>query len=298
MPNIHANGIDIEYDTFGERSGRPLILIMGLITQMIGWPERFCQMLAGAGHFVVRFDNRDSGLSTRMEALGVPNLEKVMADLGAGKSISVPYTLGDMAGDTLGLMDALGIDRAHVCGLSMGGMIAQVMAIDHPERMASLVSMMSSTNEPDLPGPTPEATEAMMSSPPAKREPYIDYQAWVFRTFSGGSDEYDETFQRELSGRGFDRAFYPMGFARQMAAILHGAGRRNALGRVTVPALVIHGTHDALVPPEHGKDTADAIPGAKLMLVEGLGHGIAYPDLWPEIVSAIDAHTRENHGGT
>ena len=290
MALAEANGIQIEYETLGEPGSRPLVMIMGLSTQMVAWPDRFCNMLARAGHFVIRFDNRDVGLSTKMEALGVPDLYRMMGKDGSGAT-APPYTLSDMAADTIGLMDALGLDQAHICGLSMGGMIAQLMAIDMPERVASLISFESTTGEPDLPGSTPEALEAMMSKPPVRREAYIDYQVEVYRAFSGGSASYDENVQRGLSALGYDRMFYPNGFARQMAAILCAGGRRQALCKVSLPALVIHGDSDTVVPPAHGKDTADAIAGAKLKIVGGLGHGMAYPSLWEEIVEAITEHT-------
>ena len=289
MARANANGITLEYETFGAPRQRPLILVMGLSTQMVAWPDRFCAMLADAGHFVVRFDNRDVGLSTKLEELGVPDLNRLMAN-GCADAVA-PYTLSDMAADTVGLMDGLGISSAHVCGLSMGGMIAQIMAIERPERVAGLISLSSTTGEPDLPGPTPEAVEAMMSKPPVRREAYVDYQAEVYRAFSGASPFYQEALQRELSRRAFDRMFYPNGFARQMAAVLCAPGRRSALSAVSAPALVIHGDCDTVVPPAHGRDTADAIPGATLKIVRGLGHGLAYPALWEEIVSAVSDHT-------
>ena len=291
MATAEANGLQIEYDTMGTPGSPPLVMIMGLSTQMVAWPEPFCRMLARTGHFVVRFDNRDVGLSTKLEDLGVPDLERLMRQ-GATGSASPPYTLSEMAADVFGLMDFLGLDQAHICGLSMGGMIAQIMAIEKPHRVASLISFESTTGEPDLPGATPEAVEAMMSKPPIRREAYIEYQAGVYRAFSGGSVHYDENVQRELSASSYDRMFYPNGFARQMAAILCAGGRRTALSTVSVPALVIHGDCDTVVPPAHGKDTADAISGARLKIVAGLGHGMAYPALWQEIVSAIAQHTR------
>jgi pimeloyl-ACP methyl ester carboxylesterase len=289
MAQVKANGITIEYETFGAPRQRPLILVMGLSTQMVAWPDRFCAMLADAGHFVVRFDNRDVGLSTKLEALGVPDLNRLMANGGA--DAVPPYTLSDMAADTVGLMDGLGLKRAHVCGLSMGGMIAQIMAVEWPERIAGLISLSSTTGEPDLPGSAPEAVEAMMSKPPVGKAAYVDYQAQVYRAFSGDSPFYQEAVQRELSGRAYDRMFYPNGFARQMAAIICAPGRRSALATASAPALVIHGDRDTVVPPAHGRDTADAISGATLKIVKGLGHGMAYPALWEEIVSAVSTHT-------
>jgi pimeloyl-ACP methyl ester carboxylesterase len=201
-----------------------------------------------------------------------------------------------MAADAAGLMDGLGLSSAHVCGISMGGMIAQLMAFEMPERVSSLVSLSSTTGEPDLPGPTQDAVEAMMSKPPVRRAAYIDYQAEVYRAFSGGSEFYDETVQRELSARAHDRMFYPNGFARQMAAIACAPGRRKNLSGVTAPTLVLHGDSDTVVPPAHGRDTAAAIPGAKLKIIEGLGHGMAYPALWEKMVSAVAGLTKTAAG--
>jgi len=288
---VSSNGIEICYETFGKKKNRPLILIMGLATQMIAWPEPFCRMLAEAGHFVVRFDNRDVGQSTRMKRLYVPDVEALMAETAAGRQVWVPYTLLDMADDTVGLMDALEIDRAHVCGLSMGGMIAQVIAIEYPERLKSLITIMSTTGETDLPPSTDEARAAMMSSPPAKRAAYIDHMAEIYRTFAGGSLFYDEKFQRELSAKSFDRGIYAPGFLRQMAAIIGAGGRRHRLEHLDIPTLVIHGDCDPVVPLAHGRDTADIIPGARLEVISGLGHGTAFPSLWEKMVTAIADHT-------
>ncbi len=291
MPRVHTNGIEIAYDTFGEPQDRPLILIMGLSCQLVAWPERFCKKLAAKGHFVIRFDNRDVGLSTKLEDLGVPDIFEVFAALREGKSMSSPYSLFDMAADTLGLMDALNLEKAHVCGLSMGGMIAQMMAIEYPQRVASLISMQSSTGAPGLPEAEPQAREAMVAPPPIKRDAYIQHMAHVYRAFAGGSDKYDETLQNEISASSYDRSIYFIGFTRQLAAILACGSRRKSLATVTAPTLVIHGDHDALLPLAHGKDTAEAIADAKFVIINGLGHGMAYPALWDEIIEAIAAHT-------
>jgi len=291
-----ANGIDIEYDTFGDRSRSPLLLIMGLSSQMVAWPESFCRKLAQNGHWVLRFDNRDVGLSSKIEVVGVPDLMAAMAAHQQGQSMDAPYTLSDMAADAVGLMDALHLENAHVCGLSMGGMIAQVMAIEYPRRVLSLISMESSTGDPTLPPAKPEAMKAMLSPPPQDRDGYIQHAVEVFHAFSGGSDRFDETLERELAANSYDRSFYPIGFTRQVAAILASGDRTQSLASVTAPTLVIHGANDPLVPLAHGRATARAIPGAKLLVVEGLGHGIAYPSLWDEIVDAIRQHTNAAFG--
>ena len=291
MTCIAANGIDIEYDTFGDRNGSPLLLIMGLSSQMVAWPESFCRKLARSGHWVLRFDNRDVGLSAKIEGVGIPDLMAAMRAHQQGQAVEAPYTLSDMAADAIGLMDALKLEKAHVCGLSMGGMIAQVMAIEYPGRILSLTSMESSTGDPTLPPAKVQAMEAMLSPPPQDRDGYIHHAVKVFRAFSGGSDKFDETLEKELAVNSYDRSFYPVGFTRQLAAILASGDRSESLASVTAPTLVIHGANDPLVPLAHGRATARAIPGAKFLVVEGLGHGIAYPTLWDELVDAITQHT-------
>ncbi|MCJ7663506.1 MAG: alpha/beta fold hydrolase [Desulfobacterales bacterium] len=292
MPKARANGIDIAYETFGSAGMRPLILIMGIGSQMVSWPTEFCEKLAATGHFVVRFDNRDVGLTTKLEHAGIPNIWEVLAAIQAGSQVDVPYRLSDMAADTVGLMDSLHLAKAHICGLSMGGMIAQTIAIEHQHRVLSLISMESTTGEPGLPSAKPEVGGVLLKPPPEEREAYIQFMLEVFRLFAGDSDKYDEATQREISALSYDRSFYPAGFARQFAAIVASGSRRKALASVRVPTLVIHGANDTLFPREHGKDTADAIAGAQFLLIKGLGHGTAYPGLWDEIVAAIAAHTK------
>jgi pimeloyl-ACP methyl ester carboxylesterase len=291
MAKAQANGIEIEYETLGDPRHRPLVLIMGLGSQLIAWHEEFCEKLVAKGHHVIRFDSRDVGLSTKMDDVGIIDIMKLIASYEKGQSVSSPYLLSDMAKDTVGLMDNLGIDKAHICGLSMGGMVAQTVAIEHPGRVLSLISMESSTSELDLPSGTPEAMDAMFRSPPLKRDRYIEHMGQVYRVFSGGSSKYDENLEKRMAALSFDRSFYPFGFTRQFAAMVVSGGRRNALRSVVAPSLVLHGSKDTLVPPEHGKDTADAMPGAKFIVVEGLGHGLSYPALWDEIVDEISEFT-------
>ena len=291
MTQVQANGIEIEYDTFGTGTGRPLVLIMGLGTQMIAWPDAFCRKLADHGHFVVRFDNRDTGLSAKMDHAGVPNVMKSLAARNQGRSVEAPYNLSDMAADAIGLMDAIGLKTAHVCGFSMGGMIAQTMAIEYPDRMLSLISMGSGTGEASLPDSTPEALEVLFASPPLERDANIRHRINVFRVFAGGSDKFDEALEREISEYAFDRDLYLEGFARQFAAIVASGSRKQALNKIRVPTLVIHGAQDPVALMEHGVATADAIEGAGLHIVEGLGHGLSYPRLWDNLVDAIAAHT-------
>ncbi|RJQ80624.1 MAG: alpha/beta fold hydrolase [Desulfobacteraceae bacterium] len=294
MPTQMINGVEIAFDTSGPPGGRPLILIMGLATSLAAWPEEFCGMLAEAGHFVIRFDNRDTGLSGKLASAGEPKLEVLMADAALGKPVQVPYTLSDMAADTLGLMDLIGIERAHICGVSMGGMIGQIMAVEHPWRLASLTSMMSTTGETDLPPSSAAVRQAMMGMPPDTREDYQDYLVKLMRTFSDDSAAFDDDLQRRMAGRIFDRGLYPQGFFRQIAAIMASGGRRRQLKSVRVPTLVIHGDHDTVFPLAHGQDTAAAIPNARLMVVPGMGHALAFPRLWPQMISAIAAHTAQS----
>lgn len=283
----------IYYETMGAENGRPLLLIAGLASQLVSWPEEFCRRLAAAGHFVIRFDNRDCGLSAKMEAAGIPDLAALGAAARGGRPVAAPYRLSEMAADAVRLLDRLGLPRAHICGLSMGGMIAQLMAVEHPERVASLISMMSTTSEPDLPGPSEQAAAAMMSTPPWERGAYVRYLVAVYRAFAGGSPAFDAETAADIAARSYDRSFYPEGFGRQMAAIIADGGRRGRLRQVKAPTLVIHGDCDPLLPIEHGRDTAAAVAGARLLLVAGLGHGLAFPALWDELVAAIAAHTRQ-----
>jgi len=290
MSRIEANGIEIEYDTFGGQSDRPLLMIMGLGVQLIGWEEAFCERLVEAGHYVIRYDNRDVGLSTRLDATGVPNIEQMLAALQAGEALEAPYTLDEMADDAAGLLEALGIERAHICGASMGGMIAQTFAIRHPEHLRSLISIMSTTGNPELPPAKPEAMAALLETPPAQREGYIEASVRGWRAIASPVFPFDEARLRRRSERSFDRAFHPDGVTRHLAAVLAHGNRKPALASVTAPTLVIHGIADPLVPVEGGRDTAEAIPGAKLLLIEGMGHDLAR-ETWDEIVTAIAEHT-------
>jgi pimeloyl-ACP methyl ester carboxylesterase len=292
MPNVEANNIRIEYDTFGDDNNPPLLLIMGLAAQMIVWDEEFCQMLADKGLFVIRFDNRDVGLSTKFEEAGVPNVIKAMQAAARGEKVEAPYSLDDMADDAAGLLNALDIEKAHVCGASMGGMIAQTMAVRYPSRVISLVSIMSSTGEPGLPQPRPEAMAVLLRPAPQEREAFLDYYVNTWKVIAGPGFKFDEQRSRALAARNYDRCFHPQGAARQLMAIVAHGSRKKALASVTAPALVIHGADDPLVPVEAGRDTADSIPGAEIMIIEGMGHDMP-PEVWPRIADAIHAHTQK-----
>jgi len=253
-----ANGIELCYDTFGNRDAAPLLLIMGLAAQMIEWDEEFCEELASRGYFVVRFDNRDVGLSTKLPQLGTPNVQALFAQRLLGGTVAAPYTLADMAADAVGLLDALGIERAHIVGLSMGGAIAQLMAIHRAARVRTLTSIMSSTGDPSLPPPKPEALSVLLTPAPADREGYVQYYARNMRALRGPGFPLDEARDLDRAARYFDRGLNPPGAARQLSAILAAENRTEALKAVRAPTLVIHGSADPLVSVEGGKATADA----------------------------------------
>ncbi len=285
-----TNGVRLAYETFGDPGGRPLVLIMGLASQMLIWHEDLCRRLAARGHYVVRFDNRDVGLSSRCHHLGRPSLLKAVIAHRRGRPVRAAYSLDDMAADTVGLMAELGIERAHVMGASMGGMIAQAMAIRHPDRVLSLTSALSSTGNPRLPLPTWDATRVLMRRPPRTRDAYVEYSVRLWRTIGSPGYPFDEAYIRERSGHIFDRGLTGSGTLRQMVAILHHGDRLGDLARLTLPALVIHGLEDPLVPVEAGRDTARSIPGAALMLLEGVGHTLPR-GVWPRVVDAVAAMT-------
>ena len=291
-----VDGLRLAYETFGDEDGRPLVLIMGLASQMLMWDEDFCCRLAERGHCVVRFDNRDVGLSSRCDQLGRPSLLRSMIAARRGREVDAAYTLDDMAADTVGLMAALGLERAHVAGASMGGMIAQAMAISHPRRVLSLTSIMSSTGNPRLPYPTWAAAKTLLRRPPRTKDAYVDYCVGLWQTLDSPGYPFDEAHVRRRSARIFDRGLTGSGTLRQMVAILHHGDRRPGLARLTLPALVIHGLADPLVPVEAGRDTARSIPGAALMLLEGVGHTLPR-EVWPKVIDAISAMTETADAG-
>jgi pimeloyl-ACP methyl ester carboxylesterase len=286
-----ANGLEIAYDTFGDPSAPPLLLIQGLGMQMIAWHESFCQALAGQGYRVIRFDNRDTGLSTRLDSLGVPDIPALIQARAQGETVHTPYSLDDMAADSVALLDALAIESAHVVGVSMGGMIAQLMAIRYPDRVRTLTSIMSSTGERGAPVPRPEALWVLVAPAPLERAAYLEHSLKVWQVLNGTEMPFDADQVRQISGRAFDRGLSPGGTARQLAAIVAGPSRKQALSAIAVPVLVIHGSADPLIPLEYGRDTAGAIPGAGLLIVDGLGHRL-HPDAVPQIVEAIARHAR------
>ena len=290
MPDAPANGITLHYGTFGDRDGEPLLLITGLGAHMISWDDVLCDALAGRGHYVIRFDNRDVGLSTHIDWAGVPDLGTALAQAIAGEPVAAPYTLWDMADDVAGLLDHLGIDAAHVAGASLGGMIGQCLALRYPHRVRSLTSIMASTSERDLPPARPEAAALLLTPAPADRAGYVDHMAGVARILAGARYPPEEERVRRRAEAVFERNLDGAGIARQLVAGLAAAGRREALGAIDVPTVVIHGSDDPLVPPAHGAATAAAIPGAELIVIDGMGHDLP-TGAWGQIVEAITRNT-------
>lgn len=283
MGRAGANGITIEYEEFGDPADPPVLLIMGLGAQMTTWPADFCAQLADRGHRVVRFDNRDIGLSSHLDHLGPSDPVEAFAAAMAGRSVPAPYTLSDMAEDAVGLLDSLGHGAAHIVGASMGGMIAQRLVINHPERALSLTSIFSTPRF--IPG-DPEVAAAFMAPDPGTLEGRIEAGVAGARLMTGGGFPFDEELVRQLVAASIGRSWHPEGQARQMVAIVADGDRTAELGSVDMPTLVIHGTHDPLVVPQGGQETADAIPGAELLWIDGMGHELP-PGAWPAMLDGI-----------
>jgi pimeloyl-ACP methyl ester carboxylesterase len=292
MPQLTTpQGVKLEYETAGSPADPPLLLVPGFGAQLIAWPRAFCERLAAGGRFVISFDNRDCGLSSKLDGQGA-DLASVIAAASAGDfeqaRALAAYTLSEMSDDGLELLSALGIERAHVLGSSMGGMIAQTMAIEHPERLLSLTSMMSTTGEPEFGQSTPEAGQALLTPAPADRARYIDAaeSSLIWR-----SKKYpDLVAARRLAGESYDRCYYPEGATRQLVAMIASGSRARRLQDLRIPTLVIHGLDDTLIGPSGGQRTAALIPDARLLLLEDMGHDRPEP-LWPQICGAILEHT-------
>ena len=286
MPNVTANGIEIEYDTFGERTSPALLLIMGGGSQMIHWEAYFCRLLAEQGLFVIRFDNRDVGLSTKFEEAGIPDTVAAMN----GAPFTPPYSLEDMADDATGLLDALGIDKAHICGASVGGMIAQVVAYRYPERVLTLTSIMSSTGNPELPQIKPDILAEVYKPVPNERSACVDHQVAMWRKLWSPGFPFEEERVRTLMAQSFDRSYYPQGLARQGAAVIAHGYPKAAIASITAPTLVIHGDKDPFMSVEGGQETAALISDSKLLIIKGMGHDMPTP-VWPRIINAISGLT-------
>ncbi|NJD35717.1 MAG: alpha/beta hydrolase [Betaproteobacteria bacterium] len=291
MGTVNSAPLHIEYEAIGDPDRPVILLIMGLGMQLTGWPDSFCQALAARGYRVIRFDNRDCGLSGRAPAKKRTNLLLAMAAAALGLPVRSPYTLADMAGDTVGLMDRLGIARAHIVGASLGGMIAQVLAAKYPQRVLSLTSIMSTSGNRRVSKPPKPARKALLSRPadPKNPESVIEHLVEMFGVI--GSPAYPSTREelRRHIGRSVHRAYYPAGIARQLLASIASGDRRKQLRSIVAPTLVIHGADDPLVPLAAGRDTAQHIPGAELLVIEGMGHD--FPEaLMPRLATAIADH--------
>jgi pimeloyl-ACP methyl ester carboxylesterase len=283
MPRAHGNGVELEYETVGDPEGRPLLLVQGLGAQLISIEDGLCQELAARGFLVIRYDNRDVGLSTWFD-------HARPVDLGAiwgGDHATLAYTLEDMADDAVAVLDAAGVASAHVAGISLGGMIAQLLATRHPARVRSLASIMSTTGDRAVGQPTGEAARVLVTPMPSDREAFIEQAVINAKAIGAGTAfPFDAEAVRRGAARGYDRAYHPRGTGRQFAAILAAGDRTAALGQVRVPTLVMHGTEDQVIGASGGEATAAAIPGARLLLVPGLGHELP-PGFWPTLADAL-----------
>jgi len=286
MASIAANGIKIEYEASGNPSDPTLLLVMGLGAQLIAWDDEFVRELVSRGFYVIRFDNRDQGLSTHFDEAGVPD---VAAALMTGAPPEPAYLLSDMADDAAGLLDALGIGKAHVCGVSMGGMIAQSLVIRNPEKVQTLVSIMSTTGDPSVGAPHQEALAVLMQPAYTEREAVIRSAVTAWAVIGSPGFRRDDDRVRTAAAAAYDRAFHPEGTARQLVAIISSPDRTAALGSVACPTLVIHGEADPLVDPSGGRATAGAIPGAELWTIPGMGHNLP-PELFVPVADRIAAH--------
>src|SRR3989440_6800171 len=284
MPELTCTVGDVQlcYETFGDPRDPAMLLVMGLATQMLGWHEDFCATLAARGFHIIRFDNRDVGRSTKLAHLRAPSLRQ----LALRDRRAAGYSLADMADDAMGLLDHLGIARAHVIGASMGGMIAQTIAIRHPDRVLSLASIMSNTGARLSGQPAPRVLPTFLKPAPRGREAYVEHAARMYALIGSPGFDRDEAELRERLGRAYDRGIDPAGTARQLAAIVTGRDRAPQLRKLDVPTVVIHGTADKLVNPSGGRATAKAIPGARLVTIDGMGHDLPR-GAWPQIVDAI-----------
>ncbi len=295
MPQASANGITIEYESFGSDSDPALLLIMGLGMQLVAWPEPFCRDLASRGFHVIRYDNRDTGFSTKFDRAEVPGLVPMLLKSALHLPVRVPYTLRDMADDAAGLLDALDLESAHLVGASMGGMIAQNFSVQHPARISSLTSIMSTSGHRSLPGADPLVSRHLFRSRPAgnDRETIIAFNMRTIELIGSPAYPIEGEKLRELASRGFDRCYYPAGIGRHIAAIIEDGDRRSRLQEIMAPTLVIHGREDRLVPLAGGIDTAENVPGATLEIIDGMGHNLP-EELWPRLVELIAAHAQQH----
>ena len=294
MPNIRANNIDICYEENGPADAPVILLVMGLGAQMIAWPDEFIHGLVSKGYRVIHYDNRDVGLSQRMDEAKTPNLVWTMLKARFGLPVRVPYTLTDMAADGIGLLDALGIDKAHVAGASMGGMIVQLMAANHRERLLSMTSIMSSSGKPGLPGARADIQKNFMVKrpPDASRDDAVAFGTELVRSFSYPDPARPENAHAEMTAKAFDRGYYPVGTRRQLLAIIADGSRVERLKKITTPTLVVHGGADPLVPKEGSEDIARHIPGARLEIIDEMAHDLP-PSQVGRMVDLIAGHAKQ-----
>ena len=292
MPKANVNNIEIEYETIGDPTSKPLLLIAGLGSQLLAWSDEICENLANIGFFVIRFDNRDVGLSTKFEDAGIPDMMEISAAYTRGEKPNLPYTLEDMADDAVGILDTLKIDKAHICGASMGGMIAQIIAYRHPSRVQSLAVIMSTTGNPELPPSKPEILMQFFAPVPSEREAYIDEM--VKRdSLIYGNFTYDEVQGRDYRTKEYDRSYYPEGIARQMAAMAVPGNIKPKISVIQTPTIVIHGSEDPFNPIEAGKEIASTIPRAELLIIDGMAHSFPI-EVVPRIVNALVANSNKS----
>ncbi|MFX1326676.1 MAG: alpha/beta fold hydrolase [Promethearchaeota archaeon] len=289
MPKAKVNNITIEYERIGNPASKPLLLIAGLGSQLLAWSDEFCENLADNGFYVIRFDNRDVGLSTKFEDAGIPDMMEISAAYTRGEIPKIPYTLEDMADDAIGVLDALNIEKAHICGASMGGMIAQIIGYRHPSRVLSLAVIMSTTGNPKLPPSKPEIMMQFFAPVPSEREAYIDEMVKRDNLITG-TFPFDEKQSREYRTREYDRNYYPEGITRQLAAMAVPGNIKPYIGAISASTIVIHGSEDPFNPIEAGKEIGATIPNAELLIIEGMGHSFPHKVI-PQIVEAIVANS-------
>ena len=292
MPKANVNNIEIEYETIGDPTSKPLLLIAGLGSQLLAWSDEICENLAKVGFFVIRFDNRDVGLSTKFEDAGIPDMMEISAAYHRGEKPHLPYSLEDMVDDAVGILDTLNIDKAHICGASMGGMIAQILAYRHPSRVQSLAVIMSTTGNPELPPAKPEILMQFFAPVPSEREAYIDEM--VKRdSLIYGNFTYNENQGRDYRTKEYDRCYYPDGIARQLAAMAVPGNIKPKISAIRAPTIVIHGSEDPFNHIEAGKEIASEIPGAELLIINGMGH--SFPsEILSHIVNALVENSNKN----
>ncbi|MFX0029299.1 MAG: alpha/beta fold hydrolase [Candidatus Hermodarchaeota archaeon] len=285
MPKAKVNNIEIEYEVIGNPNSKPLLLIAGLGGQLIAWSDEICETLSENGFFVIRYDNRDVGLSTKFDDVGIPDFMEINSAYSRGETPKVPYTLEDMASDAIGILDDLNIDKVHVCGASMGGMIGQILAYKYPNRVLSLTTIMSTTGNPNLPQAKPDIMMQFFAPVPSEREAYIEELAkrdhLIYGTFP-----FDENQSREYRAKEYDRCYYPDGITRQLAAMAVPGNIKPHITAISVPTLVIHGREDPFNSVEAGKEIATSIHGAELLILDGMGHSLPH-EVIPRIIDAL-----------